>query len=56
MITYLVRTVDNIPPIFVNGTPYARNLEATSFELVVQLDKPGRVFYLVTNQASAAYA
>ena len=47
---FLVRTVDLTPPVFVGATPRVQDIAATSFELVVQMNKAGLVFYVVLLQ------
>ena len=47
---FLVRTVDLTPPVFVGATPRVQDIAATSFELVVQMNKAGLVFYVVLIQ------
>ena len=49
---YEIRTVDLTPPVFTGYTPYLQNVQATAFDLVVQQNKGGRVFYTVVQQAS----
>lgn len=48
--TIQIATVDLTPPVFTGNTPYAQNKQATAFDLVVQQNKGGRVFYTVVEQ------
>ncbi len=50
---FLVKTVDLTPPEFTGGTPYVQNIQATAFDLVVQQNKTGRVFFVVVEQVCA---
>lgn len=43
-----------IPPVFQNGTPNASNIDYTQFDLTVQIDEDGRVYYVVV--ADGAFA
>ena len=45
-----MKTVDNVPPTFVDSTPRIQNIQATGFEIVVEMDKNGTVFYIVADQ------
>jgi hypothetical protein len=47
---FLIRTVDHTPPAFTGGTPYVQNIQATAFDVVVQQNKTGRVYYVVVEQ------
>ena len=49
---FLIRTVDHTPPAFTGGTPYVQNIQATAFDVVVQQNKTGRVYYVVVEQVS----
>lgn len=49
---YDIATVDLTPPVFTGHTPYLQSVQATAFDLVVQQNKGGRVFYIVVQQAS----
>ncbi|DBA74581.1 TPA: hypothetical protein ACH3X2_009453 [Trebouxia sp. C0005] len=51
---FLIRTVDHTPPFFTGGTPYVQNIQATAFDVVVQQNKTGRVYYVVVEQDAAA--
>ena len=51
---FLIRTVDHTPPAFTGGTPYVQNIQATAFDLVVQQNKTGRVYYVVVEQVCAS--
>ncbi|KAL0035306.1 hypothetical protein WJX77_000193 [Trebouxia sp. C0004] len=51
---FLIRTVDHTPPTFTGGTPYVQNIQATAFDVVVQQNKTGRVYYVVVEQGAAA--
>ncbi|DBB14474.1 TPA: hypothetical protein ACH3X3_004761 [Trebouxia sp. C0006] len=51
---FLIRTVDHTPPAFTGGTPYVQNIQATAFDVVVQQNKTGRVYYVVVEQGAAA--
>jgi len=42
--------VDHTPPAFTGGTPYVQNIQATAFDVVVQQNKTGRVYYVVVDQ------
>ena len=49
-IAIVIRTVDLTPPVFTGNTPYSKPNGATAFDLVVQQNKSGRVFYIVVQQ------
>lgn len=51
-ITIEIATVDLTPPVFTGNTPYTQNKKATAFDLVVQQNKAGRVFYIVVDQVT----
>ena len=51
---FLVKTIDLTPPVFTGGTPYVQNIRATAFDLVVQQNKGGRVFFVVVQQVKLA--
>lgn len=44
--------MDLTPPVFTGNTPYTQNKKATAFDLVVQQNKAGRVFYIVVEQVT----
>ena len=50
-----MKTVDNVPPNFVNSTPHIQNIQATGFEIVVEMDKNGTVFYIVADQVHSMF-
>ena len=51
--TFLVQTVDLVPPEFTGGRPYVRSNQPTAFDLVVQQNKTGRAFFVVVQQVIA---
>ena len=52
----VIRTVDLTPPVFTGGTPRVRNTRASAFDLVVQQNKGGRVFYVVVQQVMSWFS
>lgn len=49
-VAIVIRTVDLTPPVFTGNTPRTQNTQASAFDLVVQQNKGGRVFYIVVQQ------
>lgn len=52
-VAIVIRTVDLTPPVFTGNTPRIHNTQASSFDLVVQQNKGGRVFYIVVQQVTS---
>ena len=52
----VIRTVDLTPPVFTGNTPRIQNTQASAFDIVVQQNKGGRVFYIVVQQVTSCFS